>query len=398
MRRWLVFPLAAVLLAGVAGGTAVGSRSAESRWVVRDLGTLGGKTSEATAINDGGQVVGSADLKGGKSHAFMWQPGRMTDLGHLPPIKFQGHLVSYDESSASEINDSGQVVGVGYYSDGPNRPFVWQRGVMTDLDPHYAATDYVVHAISNQGVAVGEATGLSSGRCLGFIWQYGRLNWLKGPVPGWYTAASGVNEHGEVVGVGTRGGFACADQDWGSYDTSAVRWQNGQIALLGSGEATAINDNGLIVGDDTGDPVAWKNGRRIRLRIPRGFGSAYPELVNNRDEIAGYTFTDAYEDHGLVWRGGKVSDLGRLPGTANTDPSAINDSGQIIGHCYAGDSEDLSDNSLRAFVWQDGKLTGLNTLGGKASDALAINDQNQIVGWATTKTGARHAVLWTLKP
>ena len=41
-------------------------------------------------------------------------------------------------------------------------------------------------------------------------------------------------------------------------------------------------------------------------------------------------------------------------------------------------------------VWQSGTTTDLGTLpDGKASEATAINNHNQIVGWATTKTGQR---------
>ena len=50
------------------------------------------------------------------------------------------------------------------------------------------------------------------------------------------------------------------------------------------------------------------------------------------------------------------------------------------------------------FIWQDGTMTPLGTLGGgKTSHATAISERGQIVGWATTKTGQRHAVLWTLR-
>ena len=42
--------------------------------------------------------------------------------------------------------------------------------------------------------------------------------------------------------------------------------------------------------------------------------------------------------------------------------------------------------------------TDLGTLpGGSKSYASAINNKGQIVGWATTKNGQKHAVLWTLR-
>ena len=52
------------------------------RYNVTDLGTLGGETSQANAINNAGQVVGGASTKSGNNHAFLWRPGKgMQDLG-----------------------------------------------------------------------------------------------------------------------------------------------------------------------------------------------------------------------------------------------------------------------------------------------------------------------------
>ena len=52
--------------------------------------------------------------------------------------------------------------------------------------------------------------------------------------------------------------------------------------------------------------------------------------------------------------------------------------------------------AVHAFIWENGKLTDLGTLGGAESDAVAVNARNQIVGVSNTRRGARHAVLWTL--
>jgi probable HAF family extracellular repeat protein len=96
---------------------------------VIDLGNLGGATNVAIAINNQGQVVGNSDLVVGGSdlgvHAFLWEEGSgMQDLGTLP-----GDV----QSNASAINDSGEVVGLSYDSAGNYRSFHWQGGVMTDI-------------------------------------------------------------------------------------------------------------------------------------------------------------------------------------------------------------------------------------------------------------------------
>ncbi|HSG13644.1 MAG TPA: hypothetical protein VLA22_07225 [Gaiellaceae bacterium] len=59
MRRALWMSLSVLLLAGVAVASSGGATQAEARWVITDLGTLGGRESEAVAINERGQIQAS---------------------------------------------------------------------------------------------------------------------------------------------------------------------------------------------------------------------------------------------------------------------------------------------------------------------------------------------------
>ena len=72
-----------------------------------DLGTLGGRESLAFAANERGQIVGTSETARRRWHAFVWESGKMTDLGTLAGK--QGLL--YPNSLAEAINEHGQILG-----------------------------------------------------------------------------------------------------------------------------------------------------------------------------------------------------------------------------------------------------------------------------------------------
>lgn len=91
-----------------------------------DLGTLpGGKHSQANAINDREEIVGSAQVETGDFHAVFWKQGVMTDLGVLP----RG-----TESAATALNNRGEAVGWAVTEGGGLHAVIWKDGHIQDLN------------------------------------------------------------------------------------------------------------------------------------------------------------------------------------------------------------------------------------------------------------------------
>jgi probable HAF family extracellular repeat protein len=78
-----------------------------------------------------------------------------------------------------------------------------------------------------------------------------------------------------------------------------------------------------------------------------------------------------------------VTDLGTLSSSNSAKVSDINKSGQIVG-----------TSANHAFLWSNGVMTDLGTLGGSVSMAYSINDNGVVVGEAATSSGEMHAFVW----
>jgi probable HAF family extracellular repeat protein len=126
-------------------------------FVLQDLG--GTKSNVAYAINNLGQIVGKVRSADGTTYvAALWQPdGTLTNLGILP-----GDAAAF----ATGINNRGQVVGNNFDSRfNWSHGFIWQNGVMTDINTLISAdSNLVVISASNineRGQISGMATVLT---------------------------------------------------------------------------------------------------------------------------------------------------------------------------------------------------------------------------------------------
>jgi probable HAF family extracellular repeat protein len=117
-----------------------------------------------------------------------------------------------------------------------------------------------------------------------------------------------------------------------------------------------------------------------------------PNALNNQDQVIGSSnlVGDQIPDP-FLWDDGKLTDLntdtiGRNPITAN----AINDSGEIVGTAaFPG----LPFN--HAYLWRNGVAKDLGTVNDDcASVAFAINSKGQVVGQSFSCVSGSHAFLW----
>ena len=93
--------------------------------------------------------------------------------------------------------------------------------------------------------------------------------------------------------------------------------------------------------------------------------------------------TDFFISHAFVWNGESLKDLGTLPGGDFSFAAAINQRGQIAGVSENGQIDPAFGNpQFHAVLWEHGTIRDLGTLGGMSSFAISINNQGQVIGVA----------------
>jgi probable HAF family extracellular repeat protein len=351
------------------------SANQRARYIVTDLGTLGGSFSVAFGINNAGRVGGAAAVPGGNVHAFLLGiGGTKYDLGTLGGPNSQGNrpdgmlnLSLVSETSAPDpLNEDFCGFGNHLVCLGA----LWD-GAMTPL-PTLGGNNAMAFLSNNRGQIVGVAeTGTHDATCpapqaLDFeaaLWGPGKddvraLPPLPGDTVGF---ALGINERGQVVGSSG----SCAN--------------------------TVVTAVGLLVGQHA---VLWDNGSVTGLGSLGGtMGKA--GAINDRGEVAGFSsLPDDSSVHSFLWtKEAGMRDLGALGMDYLGDPAGINNSTQVVGG-----SCDTNGN-CRAFFWENNVLADLNDLIAPDSPfyliyALGINDAGEIVGFGMEKsTGDLHGYL-----
>src|SRR5262245_39285750 len=232
-------------------------RNLPSHYTMIDLGT---DSIGANDLNASGQVVGESftgqvDADGNPiQHAFLWSEGNMIDLGTL----------GGGSSEAVAINDRGQVVGWYWASNYPTRSFLlipedadadgapdrWFRDANGDGDNDLMIDlgtlgGYVYAAdVNNAGQVVGRSQIAPTGpEEHAFLWQAGIMTDLG--APGVHSEAHAINDAGQIAGTA------------GAH---IALWQGGVMYDLGEGLAIDISPTGLMTGRHPGlftGPFVW---------------------------------------------------------------------------------------------------------------------------------------------
>ena len=167
---------------------------------MRNLGSLGGRCTEATDMNNRGQVVGFSNLPGDLSeHGFLWDNGSFQDLGGSLGGNSQGPFA---------MNERGEAVGFANLpGDNVFHAVLWRHvGDLIDLGGVGADQCSFATSINARTQVVG-----TSGDCVStahvFLWEDGSMSDLNSLIepnsPLHLELTETINDHGEIAGTGS---------------------------------------------------------------------------------------------------------------------------------------------------------------------------------------------------
>lgn len=238
-----------------------------------------------------------------------------------------------------------------------------------------------------------------------FYWNDGSFTKL-GNLGGSFSQAYQINNAGHIVGSSK-----VWDEQTDSYHTTGFYWTSSTgMQRIGFDDCWYSSAYGINNSDKI---VAY--GRRnddyygiAHVGFTGDVTNGFNEL-NSYHENGGGTWSYGISDNGyivgaassqpivpftaFIYKNGNMTDLGTLGGRSSVLFS-VNSSGQAVGHSEMNIPQSYNDDIIRhALLWQDGQKIDLETLGGKNSGAYSINENGDIVGSAETLDGEWHAFV-----
>ena len=189
---------------------------------------------------------------------------------------------------------------------------------------------------------------------------------------------------------------------------SADRATQGTAGVLFFSDLVGINNDGIVVGG--GCAVACSTYSAIRvtggtlefLGTLGGFAADAFD-INNDGVIVGQADTAALDPNGVAISlaflaapgATAIQSLGSLPGYAHSQAFAVNDRGEIVGWAYNTDLTQpggTAPTSRGFHIGPDGLMVDIGSFGGPTV-ARDINNQGVIVGSSRTTAGMTHAIV-----
>jgi probable HAF family extracellular repeat protein len=296
---------------------------------------------------------------------------------------------------AFDVNDKGDIAGYSVNASGQARAYSW-RSTFHELPPLSGYINSYAFGLNNSGSVIGVSQDVQ-GRNRATVWGNNKKPTDLGTlVSGGQSLGMAINLLGSAVGSAT-----AANGSMRGFYYSFLTRRMTSMGLLSGGTYTIgqdLNDIGWAVGyGDTpnGDRAflynAW-NGSIEDLGTLPGTISSYALSINNSNKVVGYAFTDMGDLRAFLWENGKMTDLGTLGGSQSV-AYGINDQGEIVGFSQAANCE------FHAFVYtQQSGMVDLGTLpGGIISYAQHINPRGLAAGIALGPDGREHAVRWNVE-
>ncbi len=175
---------------------------------------------------------------------------------------------------------------------------------------------------------------------------------------------------------------------------------SGALWVNGNGTAVGISENGVInplIGSPEGRATMWKSGNIIDMGTLGG-NESIAWAVNSAELSAGCAANDVPDDNSafgwgtqtraFLYQNGTMTDIGTLGGT-DACATMLNDAGQVAGFSYT------ADGNFDTFFYNNGHMIDMGNLGGTFGYPNAINSSGQVTGLSNlTGDSIEHGYFW----